>query len=106
MPLLNFTQDQKSQLAGWLNREKDFMLSVRSMASQILIPDITGTLELIKQDFEFIIRVREAIRDTHDDEPIEISEQDIETLIDIGRGNKYANRAEFWKGIIEVAGRD
>jgi hypothetical protein len=106
MPQLDFSKDQKSQLAGWLNREKDYLLSVRSMATQILTPEITGTLELIKQDLEFVVRVRSAIRDTDNDEPIELSEQDSETLIDIGRGNKYANRAEFWRGIIEVACRD
>ena len=100
MPTINFSDDQKSQLVGWLNREKDHMLSVKSMADKIILPGVTGTLELIKQDLEFVIRVRTAIRTVERDDPVELSIQDCETLVDVGRANNYSNRDEFWKSII------
>ena len=103
MPQLSLIPDQKAQLVGWLNREKDYLLSIRSMASQIIVPDVTGTLELIKRDLEFIVRVRSAVRDQEDDQLVELSDEDTDTLIDVGRNNKYSNRDVFWKGIIEAA---
>jgi hypothetical protein len=105
LALLPFTKAQKAQLGGWINRENDHLLSLRALSREILIPEITGTLELIQNDLEFTVRVRDAIRGTTNDDPIEISESDIETLIDIGRGNKYPNRVEFWKSVVEVCER-
>lgn len=103
MPQLTLAPDQKAQLKGWLNREKDYLLSIKSMAQQIIVPSVTDTLELIKRDFEFIFRVREAVPPEGDDSPIELADEDLETLIDVARSNRYANRDVFWRGIIEAA---
>lgn len=100
MPTINFTDDQKSQLVGWLNREKDHLLSVKSMAEKVIVPAVTGTLELIKNDLEFVVRVRTAIRTVERTDPVEMSFQDCEILVDVARANTYANREEFWTGII------
>lgn len=100
--LVSFTDDQKSQLVGWLNREKDHLLSIKSMAEKIILPGVTGTLELIKQDLDFVVRVRTAIRTVDRDAPIDLSLQDREALVDVARSNTYANRESFWKGIIDA----
>jgi hypothetical protein len=105
MPNVNLTSDQKAQLVGWLNREKDHLLSVKSMAEKIQVPKVTGTLELIRNDLEFVVRVRAAIRETDDNTPVEISTADSETLVDVARDNTYANREEFWKGVIDAVER-
>jgi uncharacterized protein YigA (DUF484 family) len=100
MPYINLTNEQKAQLVGWLNREKDFLLSVKAMAERVMIPASTGTLELIKRDLEFAIRLRGSIRGLED--AIEMSDQDVETLLDVARANTYDNRAVFWKSIIDT----
>ena len=106
MPQLTLTNDQKAQLVGWLNREKDFLLSIKAMAERIVIPSVTQTLELIKRDLEFVIRLRTAIRES-DTPAVEISDLDSETLVDVARSNNYVNRDEFWRSIVAaVAGSE
>jgi hypothetical protein len=70
------------------------------MAERVMIPASTGTLELIKRDLEFAIRLRGSIRGLED--AIEMSDQDVETLLDVARANTYDNRAVFWKSIIDT----
>ena len=102
MPIIHFTEVQKAQLVGWLNREKDYMLSVKSMAEKIILPGVTGTLELIRNDFDFVMRVRAAFHTKNRAEPVEMSVQDGETLVDVARANPYANREHFWRSIIDA----
>lgn len=99
MPYVTLTNEKKAQLVGWLNREKDFLLSIKAMAERIMVPDATGTLELIRRDLEFVIRVRTAIRGAED--PVDLTDDDIEALVTVARKNTYDNRAVFWRSIIE-----
>lgn len=102
MPIVNLTNDQKAQLVGWLNRENDFLLSMKSMGERCIIPRATGTLELVSNDYEWIQRVRRSIKEST--EGVDVSEQDIETLVEIARSNKYSDRETFWRGIVEQCG--
>ncbi len=98
MPL-SLTNDQKAQLVGWLHREKDHSLSIVAMAERVIIPRATGTLELIRSDYEWINRVKDAIRESDNDD-VDLSDQDIETLLVIARCNTYADRRIFWRSIV------
>lgn len=109
MPQITFTDDQKRQLVGWLNNEKDYLLSATTMSERILIPRVTGTLELLLSDLEFVRRLRRTIKGYDEngvptrapDDKVELSYQDTETLVDIARSNRYENREVFWRSIIE-----
>ncbi|MEK0326655.1 MAG: hypothetical protein QQN63_13235 [Nitrosopumilus sp.] len=103
--LITLTNDQKAQLVGWLHREKDHSLSIVAMSERVIIPRATGTLELIRNDYEWILRVKDAIRESGN-ESVDLSNDDIETLILVARSNNYADRREFWKGIISAIGED
>ena len=87
---------QKKMLGAWLTREKDHLLSMRALGRQIVIPGATGSLEVISNDLEMVVRLRYAIRT--DGFP-DILEADIESLIDIADENQYADREEFWRAI-------
>jgi len=99
MPRITLTNDQKAQLVGWLNREHDFAMSIRAMAERVIVPGATGSLELIRNDYEWVYRVRETIKQSREGNP-ELSEQDLDTLVDVARANTYADRVDFWRGII------
>lgn len=101
MPNVNFTNDQKAQLVGWLNRENDYMMSIKAMAERVVVPGATGTIELIRNDFDWVRRVRDAIRGERDKEVVDLSAADLETLVDVARANHYANRVEFWQSVID-----
>lgn len=100
MPQVTLSNEQKAQLIGWLNREKDYLLSIDSMALRIIIPRATGTSDFIKNDLDFAIRLRSTLRGQ--DPTTELSVQDAETLVDVARANDYSNRAEFWKSIVSA----
>lgn len=99
MPTIILTSNQKAQLVGWLNREHDYSLSIKSMAERCILPGATGTLELIRENYEWIIRVRETIKQSRNTDT-ELSEQDLETLMEVARANTYSDRAELWKSVI------
>ena len=99
--LINLTNSQKAQLMGWLRREMDHSLSILAMSERVIIPRATGTLELIRSDYEWIRRVKDAVRESKDG-PVDLSDQDIETLRDIAWANNYADRREFWKGVLSL----
>ncbi len=101
MSLIPLASDQKAQLVGWVNREKDFMMSIRAMAERIIMPRATGTLELIKNDYEWLERVKESVKESGDG-PVDLGESDVETLVEIARANNYADRREFWRSIVET----
>lgn len=100
MPQITLTNEQKAQLVGWLNWEKDHLLSIVSMSKQIILPKVSGTLELAKNDLDFLVRLRNNLRNT--DLTIDFNVQDIEILSDVAGQNPYANRREFWTGIETV----
>lgn len=107
MPKFVLTHSQKAQLVSWLNREKDYLLSCRSIAQQILTPRVTGTLELISNDLDFVTRVREEVKDEDPSlgpMPVLLSDDDIQAIIDIGHANTYPKLQSFWNEIIEVLG--
>ena len=87
---------QKKMLGAWLTREKDHLLSMRALGRQIVIPGATGSLEVISNDLEMVVRLRWAIRT--DSNP-DLLEGDIETLIDIADENQFEDRADFWRSI-------
>jgi len=101
LSLIPLASDQKAQLVGWVNREKDFMMSIRAMAERIIMPRATGTLELIKNDYEWLERVKESVKESGDG-PVDLGESDVETLVEIARANNYADRREFWRSIVET----
>lgn len=96
MAQINFTNDLKMQLRGWLNREKDYILSIDAMAGRVLVPRVTGTIDVIKSDLDFVFRLRDSLRE---DGPTEMSSSDVETLIDVAEANPYDNRVAMWKGV-------
>lgn len=110
MPQIRFTDDQKRQLVGWLNGEKDLLVSLESIARRIVIPRVTGSLDLITDDLLFVRRVHQSIsmynrtgeRVRGPSDSVELSNQDMETLVDIARSNRYEDREPFWRSIIET----
>ena len=104
MPKIPLTSEQKAQLVGFLNYEHDHGIATRSIARQSVIPRATGTLEMISNDYEFIIRVRDTVRKARDEDP-DLSLIDMETLELIARANDYRDREIFWDSIVESIGR-
>lgn len=104
MPYLPLLGDQKAQIVGFLNREHDHGIALRSIARDAIIPGAMGSLELISSDYEWILRVRETIRKSRDTDP-ELSVVDIEILEIIARANPYKDRDELWTGVIDAIGR-
>ncbi len=104
MPNLPLTSEQKAQLVGFLNREHDHGIAMRSIARDAIIPGAMGSLEMISSDYEWILRVRETIRKSREVDP-ELSLSDIETLEIIARANPYKDRDELWSGVIDAIGR-
>ena len=100
MPLVDLTDAQKAQIIGWLHREKDYLLSIKSMAERVLTPRTTGTLELARNDYDFVVRLLDAIY--HREGPVELSDSDCETLDDIAQANPYPDRAMFWRGVSDA----
>ncbi|MEK0324413.1 MAG: hypothetical protein QQN63_01810 [Nitrosopumilus sp.] len=90
------TIEQKRQLAGWLTREKDYLLSVRSMAQKIQIPAVTGSLDIICSDLEMTNRMRFTLRP--DGEP-DFQEEDLQTVLEIAGRNRFPDKEDFWNGI-------
>lgn len=99
MPQVYLSNEQKAQLVGWLNREKDHLLSIVSMAERIIIPGATGTLELAKNDLEFASRLRLSLRN-RESSIISLSDDDAETLVQVARANKLEERDAFWSGVV------
>lgn len=101
MTLIALSSNQKAQLVGWVNREKDFMMSIRAMSERIITPRATGTLELIKNDYEWLERIKLSVKESGDG-PVDLAESDVETLVEVARANNYADRREFWRSVIET----
>ncbi len=86
-------ENQKRQLAGWLRWEKDYLLSIRSMARCILIPTVSGSLEIISNDLDVANRMRFALRPDGDPDFLR---EDCETVLEVANHNRYPDKAEFW----------
>lgn len=97
MPTITLSNDLKAQLIGWLNREKDFLLSIDSMAERIITLRRTGTLDCIKADLDAVTKLRLTLRGP--DVESEITEEEADMLIDAAELNPYNNRIQFWDTI-------
>jgi hypothetical protein len=104
MAQVTFTSEQKAQLIGWLNREKDYLLSCNAMAGNIIITEISGSLECLRNDLDFVMRLKQALRG--ESLNVEIDEQDKANLILVADANRYANREALWKSVKEVLSDD
>ncbi len=101
MTSITLTHEQRSDFLRWLNREKDFLLSVQSIALRTLTNHVTGSLEAIRGDLDFIRRVRETCwRCTEN--TISLSSDDIDILIDIAGQNTLVEKQPFWDGLKEL----
>ena len=103
MPQVTLTSDQKAQLIGWLNREKDHLLSILAMADRIVVRRVTGLMDIIKLDYDFVTRLRSTLRG--DELEVDHPVQDITILLDVANANHYADKKALWKGIAEAIGR-
>lgn len=100
MTQITLTNDQKAQLIGWLNREKDYLLSIVAMSDRILLPRVSGGLDVVKNDLDYVTRLRETLRNS--DLELELTIEDIEILSDVAAKNPYPNRRDFWTSITKV----
>ena len=97
MTQITLTNDQKAQLMGWLKREKDYLLSIVSMSERILLPRVSGALEFVKNDLDYVSRLRDTLRNSGLE--LELTIEDIEILADVAAKNPYDNRRDFWTSI-------
>lgn len=100
MPTLNFTPPQRAQLIGWLNREKDFLISLDSLSRRILIPKTTGSDEMIARDLDIARSLRSKIA-SHG-ETVELTEDECEILVMAAEFNSVDDRKEMWEEVIKV----
>ncbi len=94
--IIYLTEALQRQMAGWLIWEKDHLLSIRSMSRNILIPTVTGSLEIISNDLEMANRMRFALRP--DGNP-DFQEEDCQTVLEIASNNRYEDKVEFWNAM-------
>jgi len=97
---MNLTSAQKAQLIGWLNREKDYLLSVLFVSEKLIVPRVRGTLDCIWNDLSFVTRLRTLVRASTD--TILLDQADAETLLDVAQSNQFEDRREFWEGIAKA----
>ena len=100
MPQITLTNDQKAQLIGWLNREKDQLLSIVAICERIVTPRRTGTLDCAQNDLDSVINLRLKLRGG--ELTTEITEEEQDMLVDASHANRYADKAAFWRGIEEA----
>ena len=98
MLALPLTYSDRSQLGGWLRREKDYLLTIQSTCLRIVTPNVTGATDCISNDLDFVNRLKSAIRDQ--DGPVMLSEDDAETLLSVGHANRVVDKAAFWESIV------
>ena len=72
------------------------------MSERVILPRVTGTLELAKNDLEFLTRLRNTLRNS--DLTVQLSTEDIETIAEVAGKNQWENRKEFWLSIERLAG--
>lgn len=94
---VQFTHEERSQLGGWARREDHYLLAMRSMARMIVAPKVSGTLDSIHNDYDFIDRIRSSIHD-HNDITI-LSEEDADHLLLIAQANRLPDKTMFWKSV-------
>lgn len=93
---VDMTVDQKRQLAGWLMREKDYLLSIRALARTILLPSVTGSEEMISSDLEMVNRMRYALRPEGSPD---FQEEDMQTVVEVADRNRFQDKEAFWNEI-------
>ena len=94
--IINLNIEQKRQLAGWLTREKDFLLSIEAMAEKIQIPAVSGSLELISNDLDSVEKMRFALRP---DGRLDFLDDDLQIVLEVAEKNKFADKRDFWNDI-------
>jgi len=100
MPTINFTDAQRAQLIGWLNREKDFLLSIESLSRRVLLPKATGSISLIGADLQLCIDLRDKLRSS--EELVVLTDDECEALLAVAESNEYEDRRELWEGVSQV----
>ena len=95
---ITLTPDTYRSFQSFLHREKDFLLSIRSMSQDILTPKGTGSVELISADLELIKRLQSGLRS---DWSLTLTEADADLLLEIGSHNKFSDRQELWNELDE-----
>jgi hypothetical protein len=98
MITIDFSPDERAMFTAWVRREKDRLLSIRALAREILIPQVTGTLESISEDLDFSYRLKNAV-EAKRDAPLVLAEDDVDRLLGCAQANQYADRSEFWASV-------
>lgn len=99
---LPITDDQRAQLIGWVNREKDHLLSIVAMGERIITTKVTGSLDASRTDLHFLTNLRSA---AYAQGGLRLTPEDVELLSDIAGANKFPNRERFWREIQDVIQR-
>lgn len=96
--IIPLTETQLKMLIGWLHREKDYLLSIRSMARSIILPQVDGSEEILSNTLETVNRIRiDLIRTSQ----LHVSEEDAELLLDSAEKNSFAEKQPFWDELKE-----
>ena len=103
MPYLNLSKAERSQFIGWMHREKDFLLSIVSMAQHILVPRVTESLTMVQEDLAL---TRDLIDKTYQtgEGPIELTAQETDLLLGIAPLNRLPEREALWSEITSQLG--
>ena len=92
--------EQRRQLSAWLMREKDHIISMRALGRSILIPSVTGSLDIVSNDLEMVNRMRFALRKITEDP--DFLEEDLQTVIEVAEKNKFEDKEQFWSEIRSI----
>lgn len=97
MLAIEFTDEERAMLGGWLTREMGHLRCIRVLLRDVVMPRVTGTEEAIKDDFDYINRIKSSIREK--EAVTYLDDEDAEQLLAIAQANRYDDRATFWKAI-------
>lgn len=98
MPKVALTPMQRVELSKWINREKDYTLSIKSMAEKIHTLRVRSTLDLIKDDYELINHIRGAIKADSPD----LSHDAIALLTNVAASNRFPEEEPFWRSLADT----
>jgi len=94
--IINLNIEQRRQLAGWLTREKDYLMSTEAMAEKIQIPAVSGSLELVSNDLDSVERMRFALRP---DGRLDFLDDDLQIVLEVAERNRFPDKEDFWNGM-------
>jgi len=100
MITIPLTSEQRTMLAAWIRREKDYGLSIKCIASHLVTPRVTGTYDSISDDLDFIHRVKQAVESR--DLEVSLAEEDGDRLLACAQANRFQDKEVFWNAIVET----